>query len=158
MAISYDVVDVNGVNKDVITVDAAAGTVIFKDSLDPQFDFFHLDAIQNSAGATFTAKLEAYTMPNGTTADVYYTDFIKVLADVADAHAEAAGVVPTTVAEFTATAAQTDYDVSHNGLVQAFVNGVETAATLTDRSVVVLPAATGGETVRIYVLSVGSAT
>lgn len=153
MAISYDQVDFNGVQKDVITVDGALAGVIFRDSLDPKFDEYHLEKIIASTGADLSAKLAAYTMPNGTTADVYYADFIKVLADYADKIAEIGGVKPARIVEFTATAAQTDYAVSHNGKVVVFVDGVETDFDGSDRSKVVLAAATGGERVNVVVLS-----
>lgn len=153
MAIIYDQVDFNGVEKDVITVDGTLAGVIFRDSLDPKFDEIHLEKIIASAGADLSAKLAAYTMPNGTTADVYYADFIKVLADYADKVAESKGVQPARIEEFVAGASQTDYAVSHNNKAVVFVDGVEVTFDGSDRSKIVLAAATGGERVNIVVLS-----
>ena len=151
MAISYDTVDFNGVEKEVITVDGAQAGVIFKDSLDLSFDAPILEKVIASAGADLTAKLAAYTMPNGQAANVYYTGFIKTLADYADLIAGDRGV--NSVTEFTATSGQTDFEVSHNGKAIVFVEGTETEFDGTDRSKVVIDASTAGDRVSVVVLA-----
>lgn len=83
MAITYTAVSVNGVNRDAIVLQGTGETqeVIFKDYLSPN-DEAVFEAINDTAGADFLTKFNAYTLENGRPASEVYGDFIKVVGDI----------------------------------------------------------------------------
>lgn len=86
MALTYTEITLRGVTQDAIEIDSGDGTYILKNAL-ADFDVKHLTAVEaliTGPITTWGEALEAYTMPNGMTADVYYAPYI---IDVEDANA-----------------------------------------------------------------------
>lgn len=150
-------VDVNGTTKEAVEL-RTVGTdteVIFTDNLSA-WDLKNLTNAEAESGSNLYDKLALITLPNGETGQVYYDRFSVLLNAYADTQAVGKGDI-VTQQRFTASAAQTDYAINHNGLVQVFIDGVETEpADLTDRTKVVLGSATGGEDVAITVFRPGA--
>lgn len=82
MAISYTDVTIGGVTREAIVLSGSEDTaeVILRDFLSP-YDEEVFEAINDSAGADFEAKFNAYVLENGRKASDVYADFVKVVGE-----------------------------------------------------------------------------